>query len=74
MTTIIAAFSVGARVCGIRPDLSPAHHVWQPGGNTLLVDDARAAELARCRPPVAGRLRTLVAEALREPSAPQTIR
>ncbi|MBO4139737.1 long-chain fatty acid--CoA ligase [Micromonospora tulbaghiae] len=45
--TIIAAFAVGARVSGIRPDLSPAHRAWQLGGTTLLVDDARAAELAR---------------------------
>ncbi|MEV7348408.1 fatty acid--CoA ligase family protein [Micromonospora chalcea] len=43
---IIAAFAVGARVSGIRPDLTPAHSAWQLGENTLLVDDARVAELA----------------------------
>ncbi|MEU4636192.1 fatty acid--CoA ligase family protein [Micromonospora chalcea] len=43
---IIAAFAVGARVSGIRPDLTPAHRAWQLGENTLLVDDARVAELA----------------------------
>ncbi|WFE39806.1 fatty acid--CoA ligase family protein [Micromonospora sp. WMMD998] len=44
--TVIAAFAVGARVSGIRPDLTPAHGTRQPDGHTLLVDDARAAELA----------------------------
>ncbi|MFI7426754.1 class I adenylate-forming enzyme family protein [Micromonospora sp. NPDC049836] len=44
---IIAAFAVGARISGIRPDLTPAHRAWHLGGNTLLVDDARAAKLAR---------------------------
>jgi len=42
---IIAAFAVGARVSGIRPDLTPAHRAWQLGENTLLVDDARVAEI-----------------------------
>ncbi|WFE35143.1 AMP-binding protein [Micromonospora sp. WMMD975] len=44
--TVIAAFAVGARVSGIRPDLTPAHRTGQPDEHTLLVDDARAAELA----------------------------
>ncbi|WBB71390.1 AMP-binding protein [Micromonospora sp. WMMD1128] len=44
--TVIAAFAVGARVSGIRPDLTPAHRTRQPDEHTLLVDDARAAELA----------------------------
>ncbi|MEU6024193.1 fatty acid--CoA ligase family protein [Micromonospora sp. NPDC047134] len=43
----IAAFAVGARVSGIRPDLTPAHRSGQTGENALLVDDARVATLAR---------------------------
>ncbi|WP_116506808.1 class I adenylate-forming enzyme family protein [Micromonospora sp. B006] len=43
---IIAAFAVGARVSGIRPDLTPAHRAWRRGENELLLDDARVAELA----------------------------
>ncbi|MFD6635689.1 class I adenylate-forming enzyme family protein [Micromonospora chalcea] len=42
---IIAAFAVGARVSGIRPDLTPAHRA-RRGEDELLLDDARVAELA----------------------------
>ncbi|GIJ11886.1 class I adenylate-forming enzyme family protein [Micromonospora andamanensis] len=43
---IIAAFAVGARVSGIRPDLTPAHLAHQLDDNPLLVDDAHVAQLA----------------------------
>ncbi|MFV2103581.1 class I adenylate-forming enzyme family protein [Micromonospora sp. LOL_024] len=44
---IIAAYAVGARVSGIRPDLAPAQLAHLLGSdNALLVDDARLAELA----------------------------
>ncbi|MGW5077842.1 class I adenylate-forming enzyme family protein [Micromonospora echinospora] len=42
---IIAAFAVGARVSGIRPDLTPAHRA-RCGEDELLLDDVRVAELA----------------------------
>ncbi|MFD6714288.1 AMP-dependent synthetase [Micromonospora sp. TSRI0369] len=42
---IIAAFAVGARVSGIRPDLTPAHRA-RRGEDELLLDDVRVAELA----------------------------
>ncbi|MBB5114812.1 acyl-CoA synthetase (AMP-forming)/AMP-acid ligase II [Micromonospora echinospora] len=42
---IIAAFAVGARVSGIRPDLTPAHRA-RRGEGELLLDDVRVAELA----------------------------
>ncbi|MTK03520.1 class I adenylate-forming enzyme family protein [Micromonospora sp. CP22] len=42
---IIAAFAVGARVSGIRPDLPPAQLAHQLDGTALLVDDVRVAEL-----------------------------
>nr|MDT0661980.1 fatty acid--CoA ligase family protein [Micromonospora sp. DSM 115978] len=42
---IIAAFAVGARVSGIRPDLTPGQLAHQLGDNALLIDDARLADL-----------------------------
>lgn len=42
---IIAAFAVGARVSGTRPDLTPAQLAYQLGDSALLVEDARVADL-----------------------------